>query len=550
MEQPDPDKTEPTTPDSGVGKQSKIARRVRFIAVSAVVLGVVIGVTVGIAFGIVPGVLWAIGTVTVFGIVLLSGALDADFMAKEVPGATGSPPDKVEDLARKRVGRLRLMFAAAAVVLGVTFGVPIGIAIGVVPGALWAVGVVTVFEASVGSTLLQMNRRAKEVPGATGPPPDKAEDLARTRELAKLDEIGPQLIMEVHSYRDHADEVRHLVGDAAALRATSEFAGNDSFDWADSWVVFLPLVMAIAGRWWFGSHFRWWDYILVVIVTFFLGAILVSLFEMLGERLPPRFLLWSRLALAIAGAAAAIIFTVRWRNAHPATWQIVAVGMGLLLIPIAGDAVRDYRNENPEDASEQLRQLLAIDFLELLGIIHPPFTEGKLPPLELVKELEAKAKGVLVMAERLAQGRRWADRDVKSQIRDFGGSVAAGLRWHKQLVIFPPPDASAVLFASFGYGLVAATMRNWQKLMFEPAPSPVQSLWRRYRSRLAVFVVLIALTGATYVFPNALPGANEAQLRGTLVLTAIFALLTPIPETIKRSYEAFVEGYAKLSLKK
>ena len=74
--------------------------------------------------------------------------------------------------------------------------------------------------------------------------------------------------------------------------------------------------------------------------------------------------------------------------------------------------------------------------------------------------------------------------------------------------------------------------------MFEPAPSAAQSFWQRYRGRLAVAVVLGAVTAATYAFPNLLPSAAETQLRGLLMLTAVFSLISSSTDTFGRAYDA------------
>ena len=201
-------------------------------------------------------------------------------------------------------------------------------------------------------------------------------------------------------------------------------------------------------------------------------------------------------------------------------------------------AVMQTRRRLTQAQPDQL-QMLALDFVDLLSAIHPAARHGANPPKILVKGLEASAKRVLAASERAAHHWPWTERQVRSQIREFGGSVAAGLRWHKRLVVMPAADASAALFDSFGYGLAAAVASDWQRLMFEPAPSAAQSFWLRYRGRLALAVVLGGLAAATYAFPKVLPSSAEPSLRGLLVLTAVLSLLSPPGETFGHAYEAF-----------
>jgi hypothetical protein len=207
----------------------------------------------------------------------------------------------------------------------------------------------------------------------------------------------------------------------------------------------------------------------------------------------------------------------------------------MLAIP-AHIAVIQTRRRFTQAQPNQL-QMLALDFVDLLGAVHPAASEGANPPEILVNGLEASAKRVLAASERAAQHWPWTEQQARSQIREFGGSVAAGLRWHKRLVVMPIVDASAALFASFGYGLADAVAGDWQRLMFKPPPSAARSFWQRYRRRLALAAVLVAITAAMYAVPH-LPSAGT-QIRGILLLTTIVTLLALPTESIDRAADAF-----------
>ncbi len=141
----------------------------------------------------------------------------------------------------------------------------------------------------------------------------------------------------------------------------------------------------VAGRWWFGSYHRWQDYVLVGIGILLASGILQF---MLGPLTPPsRGLLTLRRLLVLAIAVAAVIMTVRWRGGHPGIWEVVAIGTGIMVIPFEIDLTRRHGLSRSTEASQQLRQLLAIDLLQLLDIVYDASQEGSPPPLRWPMQL-------------------------------------------------------------------------------------------------------------------------------------------------------------------
>ena len=268
-------------------------------------------------------------------------------------------------------------------------------------------------------------------------------------------------------------------------------------------------IVPIAAWFWFG-HYGWWGYVLFGFGVAYCGMAVEYVLWLMAPESPPTGLPAARRLLVLAATSAALTAVVVWRGERPGMWEVITVEGGLFFLPCE-IGVTLQRRRGVQGQLDQL-QTLALDLVDLLHLVNRAALEGANPPETLVKQLEVSAKRALAASERAAL--RWrSERQVWSWIRGSGGSVAAGLRWHKRLVIMPTPDASAELFTSFGYGLAAAAAGDWKSLMFEPAPSATQSFWQRYRGRLAVAVVLGAVTAATYAFPNLLPSAAETQLR-------------------------------------
>jgi hypothetical protein len=375
----------------------------------------------------------------------------------------------------------------------------------------------------------------------------QAVESAKKKHLDELTAIEPQLRSAVDIYADQAQAVRDLIADASATRAVAASSRNAGPRIPA--IALVPLILEFglpfAGRWWFGSEYRWWDYPLVGYGFAFSWITVLVFVAALRQRSRSWPLLVLRQIIFVAATAAAAVLAVRWRGEQPSIWEVVVIGLGLSAIPMERLAAVRNRPVSAAEAGVRLRQLLAYDFFELLVRLHDVSLADEPPPGELAVELEASARRVLGLTGRLAD-QQLSDYDERTWVREFGGSVAAGLRWHKRLVIFPSPHASADLFASLGYGLAAVAGQDWQRLMFEPAPSPGLSFWRRYRGRLGVTLALVAAIGATYAFPNALPGVGEVQLRGALALTAVLSLVSSSSETVSRVYDAVNSRLSRL----
>jgi hypothetical protein len=376
-----------------------------------------------------------------------------------------------------------------------------------------------------------------------------AIERVRTPELDILDELEPALKSRVRGYADRVTAIQSFVGEAAARRAEGTgspsfvqnmFAGRRASVPVTSTRLFLTasLVIYIApiAAWlWFGSPYRWWGYVLVGFGVAYCGMGVEYVLWLMAPESPPTGLPTVRRLLVLAATSAALTAVVVWRGEHPGMWEVITVEGGLFSLPCE-IGVTLQRRRGVQGQLDQL-QTLALDLVDLLHMVNRAALEGANPPETLVKQLEVSAKRALAASERTAL--RWrSERQVWSWIRGSGGSVAAGLRWHKRLVIMPAADASAELFTSFGYGLAAAAAGDWKSLMFESAPSAAQSFWQRYRGRLAVAVVLGAVTAATYAFPHLLASADETRLRGLLMLTAVFSLISSPTDTFGRAYDA------------
>ena len=384
--------------------------------------------------------------------------------------------------------------------------------------------------------------------------------------LETLAELELALVNAVRGYAAQLTAIQSFVGDAAVRRtargASSGSAGDveppgppdegdssrrsgddtssDLDDIPEWFIIFgiLALYIIPIGAWlWFNSHYKWWEYVLIGVVTMY-GIMLVMLvLRGLTPESPSRGLPTTRRMIVLAIASVTVIFVVRWHSAQPGGWEVIALGLGLVIIP-AEIATTQMRRRATRAQPDQL-QTLALDFVDLLDTLHPAVRAGTKPPEILVGKLEASAKRVLAASERAALRWNWKEQQVQRLLRESGGCVAAGLRWHKRLVVMPTADASSALFTSFGYGLVAAATGDWKGLMFEPVPSAAQSFWQRYRPRLALAGILGAFTAFTFVFPNLLPSTVVSQLRGLLVLTAAYALLAPPTEIFGHAFDAF-----------
>ena len=371
---------------------------------------------------------------------------------------------------------------------------------------------------------------------------DRAKERARRRKaveqaLGTLVSCEPTLLTAVRGYAGQKMAIRRFVEEAVARHAR----GTDIEDYFHPlWWAFFGVacwLIPLAAWLLFNSQYSWLEWVAIGFgVGYATILVIFVLWRLTPESAPPD---WTaiRWLIVSAATAAAVFFIVRWHGGRPGGWQVVALGVGLLAIP-ANMAVTQTRRKLTQARPDQM-QMLALDFVDLLGASHPAALNRLEPPEILVAKLEASARHVQDASQRAAYSWRWTERQVRSQIREFGGSVAAGLRWHKRLVVMPVADASAALFASFGYGLVAAVTGDWERLMFEPASSGAQSFWRRYRGRLAFAGILGVITALTFIFPKVLPSGTESPLRGLLVLTAAFSLLKPPGETITHIFDAY-----------
>jgi hypothetical protein len=376
----------------------------------------------------------------------------------------------------------------------------------------------------------------------SGPPEDEKTKRAKRRKAVEevmqtLVTCEPMLLSEVHGYADNRMGIRSFIDEAAARRAR----GTDPLDyvpyaWISVWVLAFYLV-PLGAWWWFSSNYSFWEYAGIALMTIYASLLVVIVLWRLTPEPSPPGLTAARWLIVVAATAATAFFIVRWHGEHLGGWQVIAFGAGLLAIP-ANILVTQTRRRLTRARPDQL-QILALDFVDLLGASYPAARERLEPPRILVRNLEKCARRVLAASERAAYGWPWTERQVRSQIREFGGSVAAGLRWHKRLVVMPTADASAGLFASFGYGLVAAVTGVREHLTFEPAPPGAQSFWRRYRSRLAFAGILSIIIAITFIFPKLLPGGIESSLRPLLAVTAALSLLKPPGETVGHAYGAF-----------
>ena len=363
-------------------------------------------------------------------------------------------------------------------------------------------------------------------------------ERAKADVLNALAAVEPELEKRIVGFADQVTTIRSYVGEAAALSAGDlRTALRDRYG-APEWVLFScalgAVLIPLAASFWLNNHYRWWEYLLIGIGVFYLGGAMVIILGSLARESSGHGSTAIRRLIVTAAAAATVFFIVRWHGGHLGGWVVIALGLGLLVIP-AEIGFTQARHMGPQ--LDQL-QVLALAFVELLYMVHRAAQQDTNPPRALVDHLEHSAKRVLASCDRAARDWPSTDPQVRSQIREFGGSVAAGLRWHKRLVIMPTADASAALFVSFGYGLAAAVGADWQRLMFEPALSAAQSFWERYRVRIAIAAVLGAVTAATFVFPHLLPSGIESQVRGLLVLTAVFSLLGPPGESFGHAYDA------------
>jgi hypothetical protein len=389
-----------------------------------------------------------------------------------------------------------------------------------------------------------------------------AKERASTQETAEsigpseldiLAELRPTLITSVHGYVDRATAIQDFVGDAVARRDAALPADffntvfpfplprqNKSkkvgFNWPMLTIGLAMYITPILAWLWFDSHYRWWGYVLVGMGVGYAGILAAGILWLMTPGSPPRGLVLARRLLVLLTLFAALTVVVVWRGEHLGMWEMIVIGTGLCFVALEiGFTLQ--RRRGVYGQLDQL-QTLALDLVDLLNTVHPAVLDGAKPPVVLVNKLEASAKRVLAASDRATLRWKSNEHQVRSWIRESGGSIAAGLRWHKRLVVLPTADACTELFASLGRGLAAAAVGDWQALMFEPAPSAARSFWQRWRGRLTVAVVLGAITGATYAFPNLLPSSAETQLRGLLVLTAAFSLLAAPTDTFGRAYSA------------
>jgi hypothetical protein len=381
--------------------------------------------------------------------------------------------------------------------------------------------------------------RSPVLPGAD---PAVRAERARITALETLAELEPELRTAVGSAAQ-VGAIETFVVDAAAVRSArnAKLRRLSIYGYLPVWVLAICMIemflIPLAAWLWFGSQYRWWEYALVGIGASYIGFLIVSVMGGVSQLTLSRTWSTIRRLLVLLAAVATVVFVIRWHGGHPGGWEVTALGVGLLLIP-AEIGVMQMRKDMTEARLDQLQEL-ALQLVGLLKTVHRAAVDGTKPPEILVGMLESSAKRVLAASELAARGWPWSERQVRNQIRGFGGSVAAGLRWHKSLVVMPTADASATLFASFGRGLAAAVASDWQALMFEPAPSPAKSLWQRYRGRIALAAVLGAIIAATFLFPHLLPSAAESQIRALLALTAAFTLLSSPGEALSHAYDAF-----------
>ena len=165
------------------------------------------------------------------------------------------------------------------------------------------------------------------------------------------------------------------------------------------------------------------------------------------------------------------------------------------------------------------------------------FREGRsAAKQDLVDELENDARQTQRLAGRSNLIPGSIDRELRTWMADWSRGVAAKLRQYKRLVMRPGDKNVDILVTSLANDFANACRDEWEALATPTPPPAQQARWRPVAYKI---MTAGTLTLAAFTLPDLLrTGDAAANLRGTLIATAVFALISPLEKTTERAYDA------------
>jgi hypothetical protein len=184
------------------------------------------------------------------------------------------------------------------------------------------------------------------------------------------------------------------------------------------------------------------------------------------------------------------------------------------------------------------RTTLPLSFLSIFDFVVGARAESQSARMNLILELENVARNLKEASRVREYGVLPAgmDFDTRIWLREWQAGLSAKIRSYKRRVIHGGKVNMDSLAKDVARDFVTACNEDWSSLA-DPIPLNRSIFsWKKLAGRLVVSSSLASL--ALVVLPKILEQGLVNQLRGTLLLTAAFALFSPLEKSADRAFDA------------